>query len=104
MEENKLINKETEKDLINEPDNPMSDNEEVEEGGSNPQQPQPQQPIEPMPTTEFIRIGDLQLSSSILNAHELTSIALGILKEDFVKDYLENVKQRRLGLGGSMFG
>ena len=100
MEENKIIN---------EPENPLADGEENPESEANPIQPQSQpQLIEPMqpPASplEQVRIGDLVLGSCSLNAGHLSGIAIQLLKDKSVIEYLENCKQRRTQIGGSYFG
>ena len=105
MEEKELINDTIEDKTLNEPENGLADGEEHEAGGLELQPPQ-LQPIEmPQGSLEQVKIGDIFLGSCRLDAGQLVSLALGILKEDFVKDYLEKLKERRTGSGaGSMFG
>ena len=100
---NNKIKVREEKELINLPDNPMSDEQENVEEEFNP--PQLQQPIEmPGSSLEQVKVGDIFLGSCQLNAEQLTHIVYGMLKEKTIKSYLENLKEKRTRAGGSYFG
>ena len=78
----------------------INSQEEIEEGleedpkNNNPSSQTPN-PVEQIPSTEFVQIGEIRLGSAFLNAHQLSGLALGLLKEEVVKEYLEVVKRRK---------
>ena len=103
-EKTKELNKELEdREPINEPENDLGGGGEVESGEQTPQQSS--KPIELSEgSPEQLKIGDIQLASSTYDIGQLCNIALSFLREPVIKDYLEKLKERRVGMGGSYFG
>lgn len=47
--------------------------------------------------TETVKVGELFLTSQIKTVDELVGLALGMLKDKDVMDYLKNCEKRKLG-------
>ena len=60
---------------------------------------QPEQQTHPIPefvnSPEFLRVGDLQLASSKFGVNELCGLALELLGNELVKEYLKAVEIKK---------